>query len=610
MFSWFERRINPYPDGPPPQPPAGFFPFLWAASAGVRGLIVAMTLLTATIGVFEALLFSMLGSVVDWLSQTPASQLWAQQKGHLLLLAGILLASPLLVTVQSLCKFQGLQGNFPMRLRWNFHRHLLGQSMRFYQDEFAGRVSAKVMQTALAVRDTMMIVGDIMVFITIYFVTMVAVVGGFDLALMTPFLGWLAGYVLALKIFIPRLSRAASAQADARSLMTGRITDAYTNIATVKLFSQGEREAGFARAAMQDFMRTVYRQMRLASSFEIVNHTLSMLLIACTAGAALWRWSEGEVSIGAVAAATAMALRLNGISHWIMWEMSNLFEHIGTVQDGISTLSTPVRVTDRADASALQVTRGEIRFEQVSFSYGGDKNVIDQLDLTIRPGEKIGLVGRSGAGKSTLVNLLLRFDDVGAGRILIDGQDIARVSQDSLRSQVGMVTQDTSLLHRSVRDNLCYGRPEASDAEMVAAARRAEAHEFILGLGDPAGRRGYEAHVGERGVKLSGGQRQRIAIARVMLKNAPILLLDEATSALDSEVEAAIQGSLYQLMEGKTVVAIAHRLSTIAAMDRLIVLDQGRIVEQGDHASLLAQGGLYARLWAHQSGGFLAEGVE
>ncbi|AQR66230.1 multidrug ABC transporter ATP-binding protein [Aquaspirillum sp. LM1] len=607
MFAWFERRINPYPDGPPPQPPTGFFRFIWAASAGMRGLIVAMTALTATIGAFEALLFSMLGSIVDWLSQVPPDQLWQQEKSHLLLLAGILLASPLLVWLQSLCKFQGLLGNFPMRLRWNFHRHLLSQSMQFYQDEFAGRVSAKVMQTALAVRDTVMIVADIMVFITIYFITMVAVVGSFDLALVAPFIGWLLAYALALKFFIPRLGRAASAQADARSLMAGRITDAYTNIVTVKLFSQREREAGFARSAMQEFIVTVYRQMRLASAFEIVNHSLSMGLIACTAGATLWLWSQGQVSIGAVAAATAMALRLNGVSHWVMWEMSNLFEHIGTVQDGIATLARPVAVTDRAEAGELQVRQGEIRFEQVSFSYGGEKTVIDQLELTIRPGEKIGLVGRSGAGKSTLVNLLLRFDDVASGRILIDGQNIAEVTQDSLRAQVGMVTQDTSLLHRSVRDNLCYGRPDASEAEMMAAARRAEAHEFILGLSDPAGRHGYDAHVGERGVKLSGGQRQRIAIARVMLKNAPILLLDEATSALDSEVEAAIQSSLYTLMEGKTVVAIAHRLSTIAAMDRLIVLDQGRIVEQGDHASLLAQGGLYARLWAHQSGGFLAE---
>jgi ATP-binding cassette subfamily B multidrug efflux pump len=410
--------------------------------------------------------------------------------------------------------------------------------------------------------------------------------------------------------FVPRLGKVAAAQADARSLMTGRVTDAYTNIATVKLFSHANREASYARAAMQEFMQTAYAQMRLVSGFEITNHLLSMALLASTAGAALWLWTQGQVSVGAVAAATAMALRLNGISHWIMWELASLFEHVGTVQDGINTLARRHTVVDRAGAEPLQVPRGEIRFEHVRFAYGGERSVIEDFTLTIRPGEKIGLVGRSGAGKSTIVNLLLRFYDVEGGRILIDGQDIAGVTQTSLRAQVGMVTQDTSLLHRSVRDNIVYGRPDATDERMVAAARRAEAHEFILGLSDPKGRRGYDAHVGERGVKLSGGQRQRVAIARVMLKDAPILLLDEATSALDSEVEAAIQQSLYRLMEGKTVVAIAHRLSTIAAMDRLVVMDRGRIVEEGDHASLLAQGGLYARLWAHQSGGFLGEEVD
>ena len=425
--------------------------------------------------------------------------------------------------------------------------------------------------------------------------------------MLLPFLGWLTLYVVALWYFVPRLGRVSAAQADARAMMTGRVTDAYTNIATVKLFSHASREAGFARASMQEFMQTAYAQVRLVSGFEIANHVLSMLLIAATAGVALWLWTLGEVGVGAVAAASAMALRLNGISHWIMWEVASLFEHVGTVQDGMGTLSRAHTVVDRPDARPLEVTRGEIRFEHVTFGYGGKRAVIDDLCLHIRPGEKIGLVGRSGAGKSTIVNLLLRFYDVEAGAILIDGQDISAVTQDSLRAQIGMVTQDTSLLHRSVRDNIVYGRPDADDDAMVAAARRAEAHDFIQGLADNKGRHGYDAHVGERGVKLSGGQRQRIAIARVMLKDAPILLLDEATSALDSEVEAAIQQSLYRLMEGKTVVAIAHRLSTIAAMDRLIVMDKGRIVEQGDHRSLLAQGGLYARLWAHQSGGFLGD---
>jgi ATP-binding cassette subfamily B multidrug efflux pump len=610
VFTLFEKLVDPYPSAEPCTPPHGFVAFLWACTQGLRRFVVAMIVLTALIGAFEALLFSMLGHIVDWLARVPPARLFAEQRGPLLLLAAVLLASPLAVALQTMVKHQALAGNFPMRLRWNFHRLMLGQSMSFYQDEFAGRVSAKVMQTALAVRDTVLIVADILVFVVIYFVTMVAVVGAFDWRLALPFVGWLALYMAALRCFVPRLGRVAREQADARSLMTGRITDAYTNIATVKLFSHGRREASFARSAMQEFMATAYGQMRLVSGFEIVNHTLNMLLVLGTAGATLWLWTRGEVGVGAVAAATAMALRLNGIAHWIMWEMATLFEHIGTVQDGINTLSRTHAVTDRADAQPLQVRRGDIRFENVSFGYGGEQPVIDGFDLHIRPGEKIGLVGRSGAGKSTIVNLLLRFYDVASGRVLIDGQDIAHVTQVSLREQVGMVTQDTSLLHRSVRDNILYGRPDASDAQMMAAARRAEAHEFIAELVDPKGRTAYDAHVGERGVKLSGGQRQRVAIARVMLKDAPILLLDEATSALDSEVEAAIQASLYRLMEGKTVVAIAHRLSTIAAMDRLIVLDKGRIVEEGDHRTLLARGGIYARLWAHQSGGFLGEEVD
>ncbi|WP_114649225.1 ABC transporter ATP-binding protein [Pseudothauera hydrothermalis] len=613
LFEWFERRVDPYPEAPPRAAPRGFFAFLWAATEGMRPYILGMMLLTAAIGVFEALLFAMLGRVVDWLAAVEPARLWAEEGARLSMLAGLILGSIVLVALQTMLKHQSLAGNFPMRLRWNYHRLLLGQSMSFFQDEFAGRVSAKVMQTALAVRDSCLIMTDILVFVVIYFVTMVAVVGGFDLWLMLPFLGWLVLYVLALRWFVPRLAKVSRAQADARALMTGRITDAYTNIATVKLFSHAGREAGYARAAMKEFMHTVHGQMRLVSGIEIVNHTLSMLLILATAGVALWLWSAAEVGIGAVAAATAMALRLNGMSHWVMWETAALFENVGTVQDGINTLSRPATVVDRPAAPALCVSRGEIRFEHVSFAYGaegeGARRVIEDFSLLIRPGEKIGLVGRSGAGKSTLVNLLLRFHDVTGGRILIDGQDIATVTQESLRAAIGMVTQDTSLLHRSVRDNILYGRPDATEAQMIAAARRAEAHDFILGLTDPKGRRGYDAHVGERGVKLSGGQRQRIAIARVMLKDAPILLLDEATSALDSEVEAAIQASLYRLMEGKTVVAIAHRLSTIAAMDRLIVMDGGRIVEEGDHRSLLARGGLYARLWAHQSGGFLGDDV-
>jgi ATP-binding cassette subfamily B multidrug efflux pump len=607
VFAFFERLIHPYPDALPPVPPRGLARFIWTCSAGLRRHVLAMTLLTAALGIFEAVLFGFMGRIVDWLGEVPPAQLWQQRGGALLALAAVLVGSTLLVAGQALVKYQALNGNFAMRLRWNFHRQMLAQSLAFFQDEFSGRVATKVMQTALATRDVVMLLTDIMVFIVIYFATMLTLVGSFDVVLLIPFVLWLGLYLLALRWFVPRLGKVAQAQADARSMMTGRISDAYTNITTVKLFSHARREAGYVRGAMQEFMGTVYGQMRLVTGLEVTIHLLSIALTLGTTGGALWLWSQGQVGVGAVAAATAMALRLNGISHWIMWEMASLFENIGTVQDGINTLSKAPTVVDAPGAQALQVRQGDVRFEAVRFAYGGQRTVIADFNLHIRPGEKIGLVGRSGAGKSTVVNLLLRFHDLEAGRILIDGQDIAQVTQDSLRAQVGMVTQDTSLLHRSVRDNLLYGRPDAGDEAMKAAAERAEASEFIAALTDPKGRSGYDAHVGERGVKLSGGQRQRVAIARVMLKDAPILLLDEATSALDSEVEAAIQTSLYRLMEGKTVVAIAHRLSTIAAMDRLIVMDEGRIVEQGNHAELLAAGGLYARLWAHQSGGFLGE---
>ena len=611
LFRFFEKLLHPYPPAEPPLPPHGFFAFLWACTDGVRGKIATMALLTAAISSFEALLFAMLGRIVDWLGGQVPARLWDERGTTLMWLGFALAASIGVVALQTIVKHQTLAVNLPMRLRWNFHRLMLGQSMAFYQDEFAGRITAKVMQTALAVRDTVFVLADVLVAMGVYVATMIVLVAVLDTQLIWPFLIWLALYLAQLAFFVPRLGKVGKAQADARALMTGRITDAYTNIATVKLFSHTQREAGFARDAMREFMHTGYGQMRLVSLFEITNHALSMGLTAGMCGMALWLWSNGAVGIGAVAASTAMALRLQGMSHWIMWEMTSLFENIGTVQDGMKTLSLPRTVLDVPAATQLVVPRGEVRFDHASFRYSdGGRRVIDDMTLTVAPGEKIGLVGRSGAGKSTLVNLLLRFHDLESGRILIDGQDIAKVTQDSLRRHIGMVTQDTSLLHRSVSDNIDYGRPDAGDAAVRSAAERAEAHEFIQTLGDAKGRQGYDAHVGERGVKLSGGQRQRVAIARVMLKDAPILLLDEATSALDSEVEAAIQQSLYTLMEGKTVIAIAHRLSTIAAMDRLIVLDEGCVVEEGDHKTLLSKNGLYARLWAHQSGGFLGDGKD
>ena len=607
MLRWFENLVNPFPDAIIDVPPKHFWSFVWSCTQGMRPFILGMTILTALIGAFEALLFAMMGKVVDELSKLAPNTLWDQHLHDLVVLAVILLFSTVVIWIQTLLKHQTLAGNFPMRLRWNFHRLMLGQSMSFYQDEFAGRVSAKVMQTALAVRDVWFIVSDIMVYVVIYFVTIVTVVGGFSLTIVWPFLIWLTLYIGALRYFIPRLAKVSQQQADARALMTGRITDAYTNISTVKLFSHAGREANYAKSAMREFLNTVKQQMQMVSGVETINHFLNMLLIIGSGGMALWLWTQGDVGMGAVAAITAMCLRLNGISHWVMWEMTSLYEQIGTVQDGINTLSAMHKVQDTADAKTIVVKRGDVQFHEVNFGYESQPHLLQAFNLRIKAGERVGLVGRSGAGKSTLVNLLLRFYDIQSGQILIDGQNIQDVTQNSLRANIGMVTQDTSLLHRSVRDNILYGRPDATEHDMIQAAKRAEAHAFILTLRDAKGRTGYDAHVGERGVKLSGGQRQRIAIARVMLKDAPILLLDEATSALDSEVEVAIQSHLYQLMEGKTVVAIAHRLSTIAAMDRLIVLDEGKVVEQGTHAELLEKNGVYAKLWAHQSGGFLLD---
>ena len=609
LFWWFERRLPAFPPEEPAVPPKSLLSFLYAGASGAKGTIVVMTILTALIAAFEAALFAMLGRLVDSMTAVEAGSWWTTNRTTVWWLVALMIGSVFVVALQSMSKHQALFINLPMRLRWTYHRLLLRQPMTFFQDDFAGRLTTKLMQTALAVRDVIFFIGEVLVNIVVYVVTMMVAAGTFASGLIWPFLIWAALYIAQLAWFVPRLAAVGKEQADARSLMTGRVTDAYTNITTVKLFSHAQAEATFAQQAMREFMGPGYRQMRLVSAFEITNQILSLGLTAGLAGLALWMWTNGEVGPGAVAAATAMALRLQGMSHWVMWEVTSLFEGIGTIQDGIGTLAREATVVDAPGAKPLVVTKGQIRFDRVTFRYRPDAEpVIDDLNLTVAAGERIGLVGRSGAGKSTLVNLLLRFYDLDSGRITIDGQDIAGVTQTSLRAQIGMVTQDTSLLHRSVAENIAYGRPDATPAEIDAAAVRAHADEFIEALVDPRGRRGMQAHVGERGVKLSGGQRQRIAIARVMLKDAPILLLDEATSALDSEVEAAIQQSLDTLMEGKTVIAIAHRLSTIAAMDRLVVIDDGRIVESGDHETLLASGGLYARLWTHQSGGFL--GVE
>ena len=608
IFSWFENRLNPYPESNPTTPEKGLFRFIWSSIDGMKGWIFLLAVLTVGIGVMEALLFQFMGLLVDWLGAYTPSTLW-QEKGHLLAgMAALLIFSIVWLFVGVNVRLQTLQGVFPMRLRWNFHRLMLGQSLSFYQDEFAGRVSAKVMQTALAVRDTVMTIADMLVYVAVYFITSGLVLAALDTWFLVPFFLWIVAFVTILRLLIPRLAKTAQRQADARSLMTGRITDAYSNIATVKLFSHDAREANYAKRSMEEFMVTVHAQMRLASSLDTLTYATNIFLTLSTAILGVVLWQNGQVGVGAVATATAMALRVNGLSRWIMWESARLFENIGTVNDGMATLTKPHTIVDKPNCVALEVKHGEIKFNNVSFAYDPNKPLLNHL--TIKPGEKVGLIGRSGAGKSTIVNLLLRFYEAQEGSITIDGQNILDVSQESLRSQIGLVTQDTSLLHRSVRDNIIYGRPTATDEEMINAAKRAEAADFIPYLSDAQGRKGYDAHVGERGVKLSGGQRQRIAIARVMLKDAPILLLDEATSALDSEVEVAIQESLDKMMENKTVIAIAHRLSTIAAMDRLIVLDKGQIVEQGTHAELLEQNGLYARLWKHQSGGFLSEHAE
>jgi ATP-binding cassette subfamily B multidrug efflux pump len=606
MYRWFETRLDPFPQDPPAQPPRSLYAFCRHYTRGAEKWLLLLALTTAGIALAELALYAYVGALVDRLGATTPDTFLAEEGGRLLWMGVlVLLALPATVLFNSLVQHQTLLGNFPMRIRWNVHRYLLRQSMGYFQNEFAGRIATKLMQTSLAVRETVIKLLDIGNYVLVFFAGTLAVAGSSDWRMMLPFAVWLVSYALLMRYFVPRMERVSRAQADARSVMTGRIVDSYTNIATVKLFSHSQREQAYAREAMESFLDTVYPQMRLATSVWSLLYAMNMALLFATVGLGLWLWHQGAVTAGAIAVATALVLRILGMSQWIMWELSALFENIGTVHDGINSISLPPVVDDAPGAPLLPRVRGDIRFEDVSFHYGKAGGVIEGLSLHIRPGEKIGLVGPSGAGKSTLVNLLLRFHDRERGRILVDGIDIAGVQQDSLRAQIGVVTQDTSLLHRSVRENILYGRPDATEEEMIEAAKQARAHDFILELEDSEGRRGYDAHVGERGVKLSGGQRQRIAIARVLLKDAPILVLDEATSALDSEIEAAIQENLQRLMEGKTVIAIAHRLSTIAAMDRLVVMDHGRIVEQGTHAELVAAGGLYAKLWRRQSGGFI-----
>ncbi len=613
MFRWFERRLNPYPMEEPARPPDTVVGFCLHFARGTWGWLLLLGLTSAFFGVAEVALFGLVGDLIALMGQDGPEAFLSGEWRLLLLMAGfVLIALPLADLFGELIMHQTLIGNFPQRIRWQAHRYLLRQSMSFFQDEFAGRIATKLMQTSLAVREVVMKLVDVAVYVLTYFVSAVVLAASNDWRLSLPFLIWGLAYGGLLWLLIPRLGRIAQEQADARSVMTGRVVDSYTNITTVKLFSHARREEAYVREGMDGFLGTVYRQMRVVTVLNVTLHTLNSLLLVGVGVIGITLWRTGEVDVGAVAAALPLAMRFGGMSHWIMWEMTALFENIGTVKDGIGSLTLPQLVNDAPDARPLTAGRGEVAFENVIFRYDGPdigrgNAVIDGLSLRIAAGEKIGLVGRSGAGKSTLVNLLLRFYDLQGGRITIDGQNIAHVTQDSLRANIGVVTQDTSLLHRSVRDNIAYGRPDSRHEDVIAAAEMAEAHHFIGGLQDSAGRGGYDAHVGERGVKLSGGQRQRIAIARVFLKDAPILVLDEATSALDSEVEAAIQRQLAALMTDKTVIAIAHRLSTIVAMDRLVVMEDGQIIEEGSHEELLVLGGVYAGLWARQSGGFLGQ---
>jgi ATP-binding cassette, subfamily B, multidrug efflux pump len=606
MLRLFERSLPPtsLPEGA--EPPAGLVAFYWHFARQAKGLFVglfaagfAVALLDVTIPVF-------IGKVVTLVTTTKPEDLWTDAWPMLAGMAAVLLLlRPAAFTIQHLLMNQAIAANVANRIRWQNHWHVVRQSWAFFQNDFAGRIANRVMQTGPAIRESLVSLLTAVWFILIYGTSSIILLASADRWLAVPVLVWFAAYVVMLRYFVPRMRDRSKTVSEARSLLTGRIVDTYTNIVTVKLFARAKEEDAYVREAVDHHTGRYLDSLRLNTWFALTLITLNALLITATGGFAIVLWRYGHVEVGVLAMALPMTTQIISASHWVAWQVNTIFENVGVVQEGMMTIARPHTLTDKTDAMPLNVTRGAVRFERVRFGYGRASGVIDDLTLDVRPGEKIGLVGRSGAGKSTLVNLLLRFFDLEAGRILIDGQDIAGVTQESLRAQISVVTQDTSLLHRTIRDNIRYGKPGASEADIVAAARLAHAHEFILELEDQLGRHGYDAQVGERGVKLSGGQRQRVAIARVILKNAPILVLDEATSALDSEVEAAIQASLGTLMAGKTVIAIAHRLSTIAQMDRLVVLDRGRIVEQGSHAALLRANGHYAALWRRQSGGFI-----
>ena len=607
MFRFFENLVDPYCDYPiEDRPPTKLWPFLKAYAQPFRSLFVITGLLTMLVAFVEIWLIAYIGRLVDMLADSDPATFWAENGLEMVLISLLLLILRLALQMLDVGLLNNaIMPNFGTLIRWRAHSHVLRQSVGWFENDFAGRIANRIMQTPPAAGEAVFQLFDALAYSAAYVVGALILLSDTDPALTVPLLAWLFFYALLVTWTVRRVGPASKAASDARSAVTGRVVDAYTNIHSVKMFAHTEGERDYAREAIEKSRQTFQVEMRIYTRMDVALTVINGFLIVAVVGWAIWLWSAEAATIGVVAVASSLVLRLNAMTGWIMWALTSFFRNLGVVAEGMETIAQPIDLVDSPDAVPLVPGPGAITFEGVSHHYGRGSGGLDRIDLAIAPGEKVGLVGRSGAGKSTLVKLLLRFYDVEGGRILIDGQDIGHVTQDSLRARIGMVQQDSSLLHRSVRDNILYGRPDASEDDVIRAARQAEAHDFILDLSDPAGRTGYDAHVGERGVKLSGGQRQRVALARVILKDAPILVLDEATSALDSEVEAAIQDTLYGMMEGKTVIAIAHRLSTIAHMDRIVVIDDGKIVEEGPHDVLLARGGLYARFWERQSGGFI-----
>jgi ATP-binding cassette subfamily B multidrug efflux pump len=619
-FRSFERAMDPVaPPGaaaarllgvPVPQdaPPRSLLGFYWHFARQARALFLALFAAGLAVALLDLMIPLFIGRVIGLLEAHGPSGIWAEAGGALAVMAGVLLLGrPVAVLCQNLVTQQGIVPGVTSMIRWQSHWHVVRQGLPFFQEDFAGRIANRVMQAGPALRESVVQAVNAVWYILVYGTGAVLALASTDARLAIPILVWFAFYATLLRLIVPRMRDRSRKASEARSLLTGRVVDSYTNIATVKLFARAEQEDAHVREALERLNHDFGRQTRLVTLNALLLSTLNAALLVSTAGLAIWLWSQDEIPLAIVAAAIPMAWQIANISGWVAFNVAGIFENIGVVQEAMGSIAVPPTAPDPPGAVPLAVPRGEIRFEHVRFGYGRDSGVLAGFDLTVAPGERVGLVGHSGAGKTTAINLLLRFFAPEEGRILVDGQDIAGVTAESLRAAIGVVTQDTGLLHRSIRDNIRYGRPDATEAEVEQAARSAEAHQFITSLTDWRGRSGYDSHVGERGVKLSGGQRQRVAIARVLLKDAPILVLDEATSALDSEVEAAIQESLGRLMAGKTVIAVAHRLSTLARMDRLVVLDRGRLAEQGTHAELLALGGVYARLWQRQSGGFIGD---